>query len=187
MIFNPKAYHMSPVGVIVRRRPGVTRWQKWHWAVSGVIAGAGPAAWRVLRQIGEVTDYHAATLPLELHGAEAEAYHHNLQARVPGLYVVMRKAEGAHPFELLLITASPFEARDYMESGEELVEKVAMPPELLALVRQFVEDHGARAAFVKRKRDKQRVDRVQDGIGDPRIGKAGDIYASPALKRRRKP
>ena len=39
--------------------------------------------------------------------------------------------------------------------------------------------------FVKRRRDRAKVDGQQDGIGDPRISKPADIYASPALKRGR--
>jgi len=69
--------------------------------------------------------------------------------------------------------------------SEEIVEKVAMPPALLALVRDFVDEFYQHETFVKRKRDKARVDLVQDGIGDPRIGKAADIYASPAQLQRR--
>ena len=66
-----------------------------------------------------------------------------------------------------------------------IVEKVAMPPALRALVEDFVEEFYEEEAFVKRKRDKKRIDLVEDGIGDPRIGKAADIYASPSLLRRR--
>lgn len=185
MIFNPKAYQAVPVGIVIRRQPGVTRWQKWNWIVSGVLLGAGPADWRVLRAEGDVVEYHAGTVPLELHGADAEAYDHNLKARIPSVYVVMRQGEGDAPFDILLATASPYEAQDYTDSGEELVEKVAMPPAMLAIVQRFVAEHHEDEEFVKRKRDKKRVDLVQDGIGDPRIGKAADIYASPALRRRR--
>jgi len=116
LIYNPEAYVTFPIGIVVRRQPGRTRWQRWHWTVSAVLPGAAPAAWRVLRREGDVTEYHAATIPLELHGAETEAYEHNLDARVPSLYVVMR--EGEVPFEILLVTASPYEAQDYTDSGE---------------------------------------------------------------------
>jgi len=185
MIFNPKAYQTVPVGVVIRRTPGVTSWQKWNWVASGVLLGAGPSDWRVLRSDGDVVEYHGGTVHLELHGAEAEAYDHNLKSRVPCLYVVMRPGEGDAPFDILLVTASPYEAQDYTDSGEEIVEKVPMPPAMLAMVQRFVAEHHREEAFVKRRRDKTRVDLVQDGIGDPRIGKAADIYASPGLKRRR--
>lgn len=185
MYYNPNAYRAVQIGVVLRRAPGVTRWQKWSWKASAVLPGAGPADWRELRREGEAVEYHAATLPLELHGADAEAYAHGLGAQVPCVYIVMRETGGEHPYEVVLVTASPYEAQDYTDSGEELVEKVAMPPSLLHFVEEFVAEFHHEEPFIKRKRDRKRIDLKQDGIGDPRIGKAGDIYASPAQMRRR--
>lgn len=187
MFINPSAYRTIPVGIVLRRTPGVTRWATWNWVAAAVLPGAGPADWRELRREGEAVEYHAATLVLELHGAETEAYLHGLSAEIPSVYVVMREdgAEAGCPLQVLLVTASPYEAQDYTDSGEEIVEKVPMPHGLVAWVRDFVEEFHRDEVFVKRKRDKKRVDLTQDGIGDPRIPKAADIYASPALKRRR--
>ena len=185
MIYNPNMYRTMPVGVVLRKTPGVTRWVAWNWTASAVLPGAGPADWRELRREGEAVEYHAATVTLELHGAETEAYLSGLSAEVPSLYVVMREGEGDLPLEVVLVTASPYESQDYDDSGEEIIEKVPMPPGLIAWVRDFVEAYHEDEVFVKRRRDKKRIDQVQDGIGDPRIGKAGDIYASPTLRRRR--
>lgn len=186
MIHNPNVYRVMQVGVVLRRAPGVTRWAKWTWTAVAALPGAGPADWRELRREGEVVEYHAASLPLELHGAETEAYLHGLSAEFPSLYVVMRAEDGPDaPLEVLLITASPYEAQDYTDSGEEIVEKIPMPHGLVAWVRDFVEEFHEDEVFVKRRRDRTRVDRKQDGIGDPRIGKPEDVYASPQLKRAR--
>lgn len=185
MIHNPNMYRTMPVGIILRKTPGVTRWVAWNWTASAVLPGAGPAEWRVLRREGEAVEFHAATVTLELHGAETEAYLHGLSAEIPSLFVVLREADGDPPLEVVLVTASPYEAQDYTDSGEEIVEKVPMPHGLIAWVRDFVEEYHEDEVFVKRRRDKKRVDLVEDGIGDPRIGKASDIYTSPTLKRRR--
>ncbi|MCY4336565.1 MAG: DUF3305 domain-containing protein [Litoreibacter sp.] len=185
MYHNPRAYNAVPIGVVLRRTPGVTRWQKYAWSASAVLPGAAPAHWHELRRDGDAVEYHASTETLELHGAEAEAYLHGLQSETPSVYVIIRQGEGEHPLDVVLVTASPYEAQDYTDSGEEIVEKVAMPPLLRELVKDFVDRFYEEEAFVKRKRDKRRVDLVEDGIGDPRIGKAGDIYASPAQLRRR--
>lgn len=179
-------YRTMPLGVVLRRTPGVTRWVSHAWKAVAVLPGAGPSEWRVLREEGEAREYHAATLTLELHGAETEAYLHGLSAEVPSIYVVMRDdAAGDVPLDVLLVTASPYEAQDYTDSGEEIVEKVPMPAGLIAWVREFVEEFHQDEVFVKRRRDKQRVDQMQDGIGDARIAKPADIYASPGLKKRR--
>lgn len=188
MIINPKAYRTMPVGVVLRRTPGVTRWAKYAWRAVAVLPGAGDASWKELRREGDAIEYHAATPVLELHGAEAEAYLNGLSDAVPSVYVVMRSSDdpqGPFPYEVLKITASPYEAQDYTDSGDELVEKVPMPHGLVAWVRSFVEEFYREEVFIKRKRKNARVDQKEDGIGDPRIEKAGDIYASPALKRRR--
>lgn len=183
MYRNPDRYQAMPLGVVLRRMPGVTRWARHSWKAVAVLPGAGPADWRELRREGEVVEYHAATCMLELHGADTEAYLHGLSAREPSIFVVMRESGLGKPFEVLLVTASPYEAQDYTDSGEELVEKVPMPLGLIAWVRDFVEEHHQQEVFVKRKRDKKRVDLKEDGIGDPRVTAAADIYASPARKR----
>ena len=62
-----------PVGIVVRRTPGVTRWAKWAWKVVAVLPGAPPANWRELRRDGEAVEYHAATLTLDLWSTDTEA------------------------------------------------------------------------------------------------------------------
>ncbi len=186
MIHNPNAYRTMPVGIVLRRAPGVTRWVPWVWTATAVLPGAGPANWHVVRREGETVEYHAATPTLELHGADTEAYLHGISAQVPCLYVVMRESlRDDCPLDVVLVTASPYEAQDYTDSGEEIVEKVPMPHGLVAWVRDFIEEFHQDEVFVKRRRDRKRVDLVQDGIGDPRVDKPADVYASPALKRRR--
>jgi hypothetical protein len=176
---------VMPVGVVIRRSPGVTRWAKWNWTVSGLLPAAQPADWRLLRSEGGVTEYHAATLPLELHRAEAEAYRQALTTNPPCLYVILRDSdEGAFPLEVTLITASPFEAQDYADSGEELVEKVAMPTGLVAWLREFTLTHFHEEEFKKRRRDKKDIGGSEDGIGDPRIAQLTDVYRSPALTKK---
>ncbi|MCD9148316.1 DUF3305 domain-containing protein [Pseudophaeobacter flagellatus] len=174
-----------PVGVVIRRAPGVTRWARWSWTVSGLLPAARPADWHLLRTEAGVSEYHAATLPLELHRAEAEAYMQALATHPPSLYVILREAEhGSFPLEVTLITASPFEAQDYADSGEELVEKVAMPSGLVAWLRAFTVAHFREEEFVKRRRDKKDIGGVEDGIGDPRIAQLTDVYRSPALAKK---
>ncbi|SMC61441.1 Protein of unknown function [Primorskyibacter flagellatus] len=182
---NPNKYRTMPLGVVLRKAPGITRWVPWCWTATAVLPGAGPARWHELRREGDAVEYHAATVVLELHGSDTEAYLHGLTAAIPSVYVVMREGDDDMPLDVLLVTASPYEAQDYTDSGEEIVEKVPMPHGLVAWVRDFIEEFHHDEIFVKRKRDKLRVDLVQDGVGDPRIDKEADIYASPTLKRRR--
>ena len=83
-----------------------------------------------------------------------------------------------------MVTASPYEAQDYTDSGEELVERVPMPEGVQAWVWEFIERFHVEETFIKRKRDKKRTDLVEDGIGDVRIAQTADVYRAPSLARK---
>jgi Protein of unknown function (DUF3305) len=185
VIHNPDKFDVMPIGIVLRRTPGVTRWAKYAWKAIAVLPGAAEANWQLLGETDGVRDFHAATLPLELHGSDAEAYLHGLSAEVPSVYVVLRDSDvAAHPLELTLITASPYEAQDYADSSEEVVEKVPMPDGLIAWVRDFALKHHHEERFKKRRRDKTNIGAVEDGIGDARIAQMGDVYRSPAQAKK---
>ena len=176
---------VMPLGVVVRRMPGVTRWAKWSWKAVAVLPGAGQANWQLLREEGEAREFHAATVPLELHRAEAEAYKQGLTATPPSVYVVLREDTSLDPpLEVTLVTASPFEAQDYADNGEDLVEKIAMPEGLVAWVQQFTDAHFKQEEFKKRRRDKRTLGEAEDGIGDVRIKQVADVYRAPGLIRK---
>ena len=185
MVINHEKYETMPLGIVVQRTPGVTKWKKWNWKAVAVLPGANDAEWTEMRRYNAAIEYHAATPFLELHGSDTEAYRVTLSDYPPCVYVVMEESDidDENP-NIILVTASPFEAQDYCDTGEELVEKVPMPHGLVAWIREFVERHHEEEIFKKRKRDRQRVDFIQDGIGDPRISRMQDVYRSPtALKK----
>ena len=78
-----------PVGVVVRRAPGVTRWAKWSWTVSAVLPGAAHGQWKELRREGEAVEFHAATLPLCLFRTDTEAYLAALNNAPPLVWVCL--------------------------------------------------------------------------------------------------
>lgn len=178
---NAAGLHIEiPVGVLVRKTPGVTRWARWNWTAVAVLPGAAPAHWIELRREGDAVEYHAATLPLTLWATDTEAYLANLSDSCPSLYVVMRAEESdEEPFDMVLVTASPYEGQDYADNGEDIVEKVPMPEGLVAWVRDFALDHHEHEAFVKRRRDRARVDLHEDGKGDARIRQDSDVFRAP--------
>lgn len=171
-----------PLGVVLRRRPGVTRWAAWAWEAAAVLPGAGPASWKVMREDAGATEFHAATLPLILHRSDAEAYRVSLTMTPPAVFVVLRPDEdedAPYPVKVHAVTASAYEAQDYLDSGEELVEPVAAPDGLVAWIRDFTDLHFHDEPFIKRRRDRQRVDQADDGIGDARIRQTADVYRAP--------
>ena len=178
----PLARQTIPVGIVVRRTPGVTRWAKWVWQVIAVLPGAGPAQWREMRREGDTIEYHAATLPLDLWSSDTEAYKVTTSAKVPGLVVVMRETEdetAAVPFVPTFVTASAYDGQDYMDSGDGLIELVPMPEGLIAVIQAFCDQHHVEEVFVKRKRDRKNIDTKDDGKGDARIRQLSDVYRAP--------
>lgn len=174
-----------PVGVVLRRVPGVTRWAKWSWRVVAVLPGAPEADWVELRRDGDSVEYHAATVGMELWRTDTEAYQTALNTDTPSVYVVLREdteAEEGRELKVHLVTASPYDAQDYTDSGEEIVERVPMPPQLIAFIRDYIAQHHKEEAFVKRRRDKKRIDLVEDGKGDARISQMSDVYRAPRRK-----
>ena len=180
----PERKKTLPLGIVLRRTPGVTRWAKWVWRAVAVLPGAGPADWRELRRDGDVVEYHAATVLLELHRTDTEAYLTELSTKTPSIYVVMRECDGPESgLEVVLATASPFDGQDYADNGDDIVELVPMPPALIAWVHDWVEKHHKEEKFVKRRRNEWRTELVEDGIGDARIRQTADVYRAPSTKR----
>ena len=187
MLLTQNATASLPLGIVLRKSPGVTRWAKWVWKAVAVLPGAAQENWKEMRREGEVVEYHAATVDLELYRTDTEAYLAGLSTNPPTIYVVMREAtdpDAPQDIEVLLATASPYDAQDYSDAGEEIIERVQMPDGLIAWIHDFVQKHHQEEVFVKRKRDKQRIDLVQDGIGDARIHQTTDVYRAPVRKAR---
>jgi len=188
-IMNDDAREISmPVGVVLRRSPGVTRWAQWSWKAVAVLPGSGPGHWKVLRRDGDVAEFHAGTSDLVLHRAETEAYLVALNNAPPTVWAIFRRDEGpgARP-ELLKVTASAYEAQDYADNAEDLVEPVAMPEGLVAWVGEFVARHHREEEFVKRKRRPHDEGSEEDGIGDARVRQTADVYRTPKSLKEREP
>ena len=166
-----------PLGIVVDRRDMDNPWQDCRWEPVAVIPGAGPLApdgpWTVLNQGDGWERYHAGTLPLELFAGETEAYKTNLSQDPPRLFVVLRSGEdqdSQHEIVPFLVTASAYEAQDYLDSGEDVVEPVVMPEAVVAFVQRYVDKHHVEQTFYKRKR--QRADTGDESFARrPRPGR----------------
>ncbi|RMH48524.1 MAG: DUF3305 domain-containing protein [Alphaproteobacteria bacterium] len=187
---NPPRSEAIPVGVVVRRSPAGNRWLRWRWEVVALIPGDTRTDWAEMRKAGDVTEFHAGSAMLELHRTETESYLAALEADPPSVFVVFERPGGygvtdARP-ELKVVTVSAYEALDYADSGEEVVERLPMPAEIRAWVADFVARHHKEETFVKRRRKPAESGARQDGIGDARIRQAADVYRSPASLKGRK-
>jgi hypothetical protein len=147
-----------PVGVVVERRASDHPWQDHIWRVVAVIPGAPEVVdWTELGRGDGWVRYHAATLPVELFSSDTEAYKYNLEFEPPLVFIVLDPdEEGDHEVVPVIATVSPYEAQDYLDAPERLVESVAMPPAMRAWVAEFVAAHHVEKPFRKRKQSPQK-------------------------------
>ncbi|MHA1599479.1 MAG: DUF3305 domain-containing protein [Alphaproteobacteria bacterium] len=158
------------LGIVLERRCLDHPWKDHAWVPVDVIPGA-PARdphgeWLLLKEGEGWARYHSGTLPLELFRKETDAYKLTLAQVPPRVFVVMREDEDAgatHEMVPFAVTASPTEAQDYLDSSEDIVESVPMPAEIVALVRDFIEQHHVDEPFFKRKRKRYDPDAAGGG------------------------
>lgn len=143
------------VGVFLERRPTSNPWQEFTWRPTAVVAGA-PAAepWSLAFKEGPVEQYFAGTATLELNRRETDNYLLNLATAEPSVYVVVRvdAGEAPHGVAVKLVTVSPAEAEAYMEGGEHIIERVALPEVIAEWVADYCAAFHVVEKFYKRKR-----------------------------------
>lgn len=154
---------VMPVGIIVERRKIDKPWQDHSWRPIGVLPHAAPGRWRQLSDADGRAQFYAGNLPLELHRGETEGYLVNLSQDPPAVYIVLRQSEqeesGGLEVEPFLATVCPYEAMAYTEAGDEVVEGVPMPPEVMSWLAEFVQRHHVERPFQKRKNRRSKEDR----------------------------
>ncbi len=163
---TPSATSLAiPLGVIVTCKQPKNAWADPVWRASGVMLEIPPGPdWRELGRGEGYTQYLTTRAQLELFRKETEAYIANIESSEPALYIVLRESEtDAAPVEVHLVTASPFEAQDYMDSSEETVERVSMPAPLLEMIEAFIAEHHVEEKFRKRKRDEVNISEEKFG------------------------
>lgn len=70
-------------------------------------------------------------------------YKVNLANGEPSVYVVLAESTrrvAAPRVDVRLVSASPFEVQPYRDAGHEMVDRVPMPPRLVALVRALIDE-----------------------------------------------
>ena len=157
-----------PVGVVVERRKAKSPWLDVLWRPVSVFAGQPSALpWTPLGGEGETALFYAGEAMIELHRTETARYRDNLHSGAPALWVVLRPAASEPAYELLTVTADPAEGEAFTDAGNDLVERVPMPPAVAASIGAFVAEHHVERPFVKRRRGPAQpqapAGRVDDG------------------------
>lgn len=145
------------VGIVVERRMSSHPWQDHLWLPVAVIPGAAPmdpsGPWRELDREGGRVLFHAGTLEVELYRTDTDAYLEAMAGDAPVLFVVLREdPDSAHEVSPCAATVSLYEAQDFLDTGEDIVERIPMPPAMAAWVQEFIDTHHVDQPFEKRKR-----------------------------------
>jgi len=146
------------VGIIIEWRESANPWSDGTWHTVEVMPEApSDGTWKLLEQSEGWRRYFAGTLEVELFKRETEAYKVNLSQSLPTVYVVLRPGEDDSEPDVVAFhaTLSPYEADDYTESGEMLVDAVAMPEKVAAWAAAFTAAYHVDQPFKKRKQKRK--------------------------------
>lgn len=149
-----------PLCVILARKDIQSQWNDHVWQPAGVVLDAPPGVHgKVFREGETSTQFFMECDPLELHRKDAPAYRESLQQENGGtLWVVLGEeddVESPLPYYVQLVTASAYEAQDYLDSGELIVEAVEMPKLLRTFIQDYVDNCPPEEKFIKRKQKKK--------------------------------
>ena len=155
------------LGVVVAAEPSDHPWQDLRWRPVDLLIGSPDLAiGDIVAEVEGAKHFFAGSFPLELFRTDTSAYLVNLENEPPSIYVILSEAEDEEPplpYVVELVTASPFEAQDFLDTGEEIVEPIPMSEPLIAWVERFVGVHHEEEVFIKRRRD--RVDIREEKFG----------------------
>jgi hypothetical protein len=152
---RPKNSERLRAGVVLERRRIAHPWQDSTWRAVAIVPGAPDIAAPVLLGQGDGwARYHVATLDIEIFPGETEGYRCNLSQHRPVVYALWRNESGdpeGMP-QLFHVTVCPYEAQDYLDGGDVVVEGIAMP-ELVALwLQSYIARYHVEVPFEKRRR-----------------------------------
>ena len=148
------------IGIVVEQKSIVNRWQDYSWApiavLPGVLNSRISGNWKLLREGKDWKHYLIGALELELFRGETEGYRYNLSNEPPRVYVVLSPGEELDDQDVIpfLATICPYEAESYSENGEDIVEGVLMPLEIVEWVQAFIDKYHVDQPFKKRKQKK---------------------------------
>jgi hypothetical protein len=143
------------VGVVVQRCKAQSPWVDFIWKPVAVLVGVPDASpWSKLSEAGDGASFYAGAAEIELYRTETGIYRDNLGSGAPMLWVALRRTGVEPPYEIFAVTADPAEGESLTESGSDVVEVVAMPDSVRAIIEAFVAEHHVERPFSKRKLDR---------------------------------
>lgn len=159
------------VAVVMRRERIDNAWQPWRWVLADVVPhedGFGDQPRLLLKDEREERWLHPG-FKVELFTDDAEGYYLNVSTQHPCFWVVWRMEEAAaladEPVAVpQIVTLSYHDAGRWLDA-QETVEQVPAPPDVVAWLQQFVDEHHVLEA--KRRQRPQSFKPLLDRFGNP--------------------
>jgi hypothetical protein len=143
------------VSILAERSKGAGPWSDYLWRTVSALNGAPDTpAWTKLSDDGDRATFFVGTANIELYRSEAGNYRENLLVEQPLLWVALRSTAADPPFVLAGATVDPAEGESWVALGTDLVDSIAMPKAVEAIVAEFVAEHYVAEPFRKRERDR---------------------------------
>ena len=165
-----------PIKIAFERVAVDNPWQDCIWQAVAAMSvsddGTDDNHARTVHETDHRQRYLSGVVHIELFRKETEGYRNNLSQPVPQIYVVLHPVDDddveddAPDMMVFHATVCPYEAESYTESGDETVDGVPMPNEIIARVQAFVDTHHVDIPFKKRKRNKKQPG-SEKGWGGP--------------------
>jgi hypothetical protein len=170
------------VSIIMRREPivgAMSRWQSHRWVLEDVVL-EGEASIDVVEKTAlliskndSIERWKHAGYGVELYADDAEGYYLNVTTDAPCWFVLWRMEEIAQ--EGASITDAPIAKPEmvslsYHDAGrwldaQETVEQVPLPPEVVAWLQAFVDEH--HVVETKKRKRPESFKRLEDRFGNP--------------------
>jgi hypothetical protein len=170
------------VSVIMRREPivgAMSRWQSHRWVLEDVVL-EGEASIDVVEKTAlliskndSIERWKHAGYSVELYADDAEGYYLNVTTDAPCWFVLWRMEEIAE--DGASITDAPIAKPEmvslsYHDAGrwldaQETVEQVPLPPEVVAWLKAFVDEH--HVMETKKRKRPESFKRLEDRFGNP--------------------
>jgi Protein of unknown function (DUF3305) len=170
------------VSIIMRREPivgAMSRWQSHRWVLEDVVL-EGEASIDVVEKTAlliskndSIERWKHAGYGVELYADDAEGYYLNVTTDAPCWFVLWRMEEIAE--EGASITDAPIAKPEmvslsYHDAGrwldaQETVEQVPLPPEVVAWLQAFVDEH--HVVETKKRKRPESFKRLEDRFGNP--------------------
>jgi hypothetical protein len=154
------------VGVVAARKAVDNPWIDHVWTPVAVLPDAPDVApWTVLSQQPGETQYYLGAHTFALYSGDTGHLLENFASPQAKIWVSIRPTGLDPPLELVGVTADSSEGEGYVSNLGDVVEALPMPELVAARVIAFCNEHHVERPFVKRKRDKARIDVFQRQAG----------------------